>query len=284
MSSDKTQPSLTDLSMSGIQNILENNRKWVASKNADDPQFFKRLADGQAPRYLFIGCSDSRVPASGITGTGPGEMFVHRNIANMVVHSDMNMLSVLQYAVEVLGVQDILVVGHYGCGGVAAAASNKQYGLIDNWLVNIRDVVRLHETEFLRIKDEKQRLRRLVELNVIEQVRNLAKTNIIQNAMRTDKPPRLHGLVYDIADGVLKDLHVGSDDVMRNMDYIYATEVHEEGQESEEEQVAPAPITADQDSSSYKGPEHDPAQKPEAKSDKNPTAKSAHKPATSLAE
>ncbi|RZK09813.1 MAG: carbonic anhydrase, partial [Hymenobacter sp.] len=179
-----------------MQQILENNKKWVADKNAQDPEFFDRLANGQTPRYLFIGCSDSRVPASGITGTGPGEMFVHRNIANMVVHTDMNLLSVLQYAVEVLGVQDILVCGHYGCGGVAAAAANKQYGLIDNWLVNIRDVVRLHETELLRIHDEKQRLRRMVELNVIEQVHNLTKTNIIQNAMRTDKPPRLHGLVY----------------------------------------------------------------------------------------
>ncbi|MFC7668405.1 carbonic anhydrase [Hymenobacter humi] len=202
----------------------------MASKKADDPEFFQRLANGQAPRYLFIGCSDSRVPASGITGTGPGEMFVHRNIANLVVHSDMNLLSVLQYAVEVLGVKDILVVGHYGCGGVAAAASNKQYGLIDNWLVNIRDVVRLHETEVLRIKDETQRLRRLVELNVIEQVRNLSKTNIIQNAMRGENPPRLHGLVYDIADGVLKDLNVSEDDVMRDMEHIYGTEVPEDAE------------------------------------------------------
>jgi carbonic anhydrase len=208
----------------GIDAILENNKKWVATKNAEDPAFFHKLANGQQPRYLFIGCSDSRVPASGITGTGPGEMFVHRNIANMVVHSDMNLLSVLQYAVEVLGVQDILVVGHYGCGGVAAAAANKQYGLIDNWLVNIRDVVRLHETELLRISDEKQRLRRLVELNVIEQVCNLAKTNIIQNAMRGDKPPRLHGLVYDVADGVLKDLNVDAGAVIGNMAHIYNTE------------------------------------------------------------
>lgn len=210
--------------MAGISEILENNKRWVSARNAEDPQFFQRMADGQNPKYLFIGCSDSRVPASGITGTGPGEMFVHRNIANMVVHSDMNMLSVLQYAVEVLGVKHIMVCGHYGCGGVAAAASNKQYGLIDNWLVNIRDVIRLHETEFLRVKDDDQRLRLLVELNVIEQVRNLAKTNIIQNAMRSDNPPKLHGLVYDIADGVLKDLHVDGDEVMMAMEHIYATE------------------------------------------------------------
>ena len=264
MSSSNKQVQSNDPSMSGIQTILENNRQWVASKNADDPEFFQRLANGQAPRYLFIGCSDSRVPASGITGTGPGEMFVHRNIANMVVHSDMNMLSVLQYAVEVLGVQDILVVGHYGCGGVTAAASNKQYGLIDNWLVNIRDVIRLHETEFLRVKDETQRLRRLVELNVIEQVRNLAKTNIIQNAMRGDNPPRLHGLVYDIADGVLKDLQVDSDDVMRDMEHIYGTEAHDEEEEEHEPQPkagssASAAITPARDTSSYEGPEHDSA-------------------------
>jgi carbonic anhydrase len=231
--------------MSGIDEILTNNRRWVETKNTEDPEFFHRLADGQKPRYLFIGCSDSRVPASGITGTGPGEMFVHRNIANMVVPADMNLLSVLQYAVEVLGVQDILVVGHYGCGGVAAAAANKQYGLIDNWLVNIRDVVRLHETELLRITDEKQRLRRLVELNVTEQVQNLAKTNIIQNAMRGDNPPRLHGLVYDIADGVLKDLGIDGRGVVEELEHIYATQ---------------APHEQDGDASSYEGPTADHAE------------------------
>ena len=230
--------------MSGIEQILENNKKWVESKNSDDPQFFSRLANGQKPRYLFIGCSDSRVPASGITGTGPGEMFVHRNIANMVVPTDLNLLSVLQYAVEVLGVQDIMVVGHYGCGGVAAASANKQYGLIDNWLVNIRDVVRLHETELLRIGDETQRLRRMVELNVTEQVRNLAKTNIIQNARRGPNPPRLHGLVYDIADGVLKDLQVERVETLENLAHIYATE---------------AALPPQQDSSNYEGPQEDPA-------------------------
>jgi len=233
--------------MAGVEDILANNRKWVAEKNAEDPEFFHRLANGQKPKYLFIGCSDSRVPASGITGTGPGEMFVHRNIANLVVHSDMNLLSVLQYAVEVLEVKDILVVGHYGCGGVAAAASNKQYGLIDNWLTHIRDVIRLHETEFLRIKDDAQRARRLVELNVIEQVRNLAKTNIIQNAMRGDNPPRLHGLVYDVADGILKDLEVDNLTVFREMEHIYGTE---------------APAEGDHDASTYEGPQVDPAKEP----------------------
>jgi carbonic anhydrase len=236
--------------MAGISTILENNKKWVSDRNAKDPNFFKNLANGQQPKYLFIGCSDSRVPASGITGTGPGEMFVHRNIANLVVHTDMNLLSVLQYAVEVLGVQDIMVVGHYGCGGVAAAASNKQYGLIDNWLVNIRDVIRAHETEYLRIKDDTQRARRLVELNVIEQVRNLAKTNIIQNAMRGDNPPRLHGLVYDIADGVLKDLEISSEKVMDEIESIYATEA-----------VAPEPTQKDDNqANTYEGPNEDPAE------------------------
>jgi carbonic anhydrase len=230
--------------MDGMQKILENNRRWVADKNAQDPEFFSRLANGQEPKYLFIGCSDSRVPASGITGTGPGEMFVHRNIANLVVHTDMNLLSVLQYAVEVLGVKDILVVGHYGCGGVAAAASNKQYGLIDNWLTNIRDVIRQHQQELSSITDDTQRAKRLVELNVTEQVRNLAKTNIIQNAMRNDNPPRLHGLVYDLHDGVLKDLKVDNSALFSEMKSIYGTEAH------------PA---SDKDSSTYEGPEVDPA-------------------------
>ncbi|RYU82882.1 carbonic anhydrase [Hymenobacter persicinus] len=209
-----------------MQDIFANNRKWVETKLAEDNEFFNKLAKGQKPRYLFIGCSDSRVPASAITGTGPGEMFVHRNIANLVVHSDMNLLAVLQYAVEVLGVRDIMVVGHYGCGGVAAAAANKQYGLIDNWLAHIRDVVRLHETEFLRITDKEQQLRRLVELNVIEQVRNLASTNIIQNASKGPNPPRLHGLVYDIHDGLLHDLNVNTDTIDEFM-HIYGVEAAE---------------------------------------------------------
>ena len=210
-----------------MERILEGNRRWVESKLAEDPEFFKKLSAGQKPRYLYIGCSDSRVPGSAITGTVPGEMFTHRNIANVVVNTDMNLLSVLQYAVEVLEVKIILVVGHYGCGGVAAAASNKQYGLIDNWLTNVRDVVRLHETELLRIADANERMRRLVELNVIEQVRNLAKTNIIQNAMRGDDPPILHGLVYDIADGVLKDLEVDNS-TFSELEHIYGTESPEE--------------------------------------------------------
>ncbi|WP_078063056.1 carbonic anhydrase [Solirubrum puertoriconensis] len=205
-----------------MQHILEGNRRWVESRLAEDPEYFHKLSQGQKPRYLFIGCSDSRVPGSAITGTKPGEMFTHRNIANLVVPTDMNMLSVLQYAVEVLKVEVILVVGHYGCGGVAAAASNKQHGLIDSWLTNIRDVIRLHETELLRIHDEDQRLRRLVELNVMEQVRNLAKTNIIQNARTKPNPPQLHGLVYDISEGILHDLEVDTRD-LDEFSHIYST-------------------------------------------------------------
>lgn len=203
-----------------MEKIFENNKKWVAEKLAQDSDYFAKLAKGQEPRYLFIGCSDSRVPAGEITGHGPGEMFVHRNIANLVVHSDVNLLSVLQYAVEVLKVKDIIVCGHYGCGGVAAAASNKQFGLIDNWLRNIKDVMRLHTQELTSIDDEEQRLRRLVELNVMEQVHNLAKTSIIQNAMHLDNPPKLHGLVYDIREGLLRDLQV-NEEQFEQFEHIY---------------------------------------------------------------
>jgi carbonic anhydrase len=204
-----------------MEKIFENNKKWVANKLAEDGDFFTKLANGQKPRYLYIGCSDSRVPVNEITGTGPGEIFVHRNIANMVVHSDINMLSVLQYAVEVLKVKDVIVCGHYGCGGVAAAACNKQFGLMDNWLRNIKDVIRLHEQELMDIKDEEQRQRRLVELNIIEQVHNLSKTSIIQNARLSKEAPRLWGLVYDIREGLLRDLKVAAKD-FQQYDHIYS--------------------------------------------------------------
>lgn len=204
-----------------MKNILANNKKWVAEKLSEEPDYFNKLSQGQEPRYLFIGCSDSRVPSTAITGTGPGEMFVHRNIANMVIHTDMNLLSVLQYAVEVLKVKVIMVVGHYGCGGVAAAASNKQFGLIDNWLRNIKDVMRLHEREIMSIYDEETRLRRLVELNVIEQVHNLSKTSIIQNAMLSNNPPKLYGLVYDLKEGLLRDLKVDINSFKR-YEHIYS--------------------------------------------------------------
>jgi len=203
-----------------MERIFEGNRKWVADKLATDKDYFRKLSLGQQPEYLFIGCSDSRMPANEISGTAPGEMFVHRNIANMVVHTDINMLSVLQYAVEVLKVRHIIVCGHYGCGGVLAAISDKQFGLIDNWLTNIKDVMRLHELEFLRIQDPELKARRLVELNVIEQVRNLYKTSIIQNALKSENPPQLHGLVYDLGEGLLKDLEWKEDEYKR-FEHIY---------------------------------------------------------------
>ena len=188
--------------------LLENNKNWVANKLAIDPTYFDKLANSQNPEYLWSGCSDSRVPANQITGTLPGDIFVHRNIANMVVHSDMNMLSVLSYAVEVLKVKHIIVCGHYGCGGVIAAMENKQFGLIDNWLRHIKDVYRLHFKELDAIKDNKQRTDRLVELNVIEQVHDLGKTSIVQNAWKREQPLHIHGWVYDVKDGIIKDLDV----------------------------------------------------------------------------
>ena len=191
-----------------IKNLLENNKNWVASKLAIDPSYFEKLSNSQNPEYLWIGCSDSRVPANQITGTLPGDIFVHRNIANMVVHSDMNMLSVLSYAVEVLKVKHIIVCGHYGCGGVLAAMENKQFGLIDNWLRHIKDVYRYHHKELDAIEDKTQRARRFVEVNVIEQVHDLGKTSIVQNAWKNKQPLHVHGWVYDIHDGIIKDLNV----------------------------------------------------------------------------
>ena len=188
--------------------LLENNKAWVTLQSYNDPNYFKNLAEGQSPEYLWIGCSDSRVPANEITGTRPGEMFVHRNIANMVVHSDMNLLSVLSYAVEVLKVKHIIVCGHYNCGGVIAAMGNKQYGLIDHWLRHIKDVYRYHHTELDAIKNEDLRGRRFVELNVIEQVHDLGKTSIVQNAWKNNQPLNIHGWVYDVRDGLIKDLEV----------------------------------------------------------------------------
>jgi carbonic anhydrase len=188
--------------------LLENNKKWVAEQLALDPHFFDNLAEKQSPEYLWIGCSDSRVPANQITGTQPGEVFVHRNIANMVVHSDMNMLSVLSYAVEVLQVKHIIVCGHYGCGGVLAAMGNIQLGLIDNWLRHLKDVYRVHFQELDKIEDKEIRVRRFVELNVMEQVLHLGKTSIVQNAWKRGQNLHLHGWAYDIKDGMIKDLGV----------------------------------------------------------------------------
>ncbi len=188
--------------------LLDNNKKWVAGKLAQDPDYFKKLARGQKPPVLWIGCADSRVPANEIIGAGPGEVFVHRNIANMVVHSDMNMLSVLDYAVNVLQVKHIIVCGHYGCGGVQTAMTNKHVGLIDNWIRHIKDVYRLHRPELDAITDEAARFDRFVELNVFEQVLDLGKTSIVQAAWERGQEVHVHGWVYAIHDGMIRDLKV----------------------------------------------------------------------------
>jgi carbonic anhydrase len=188
--------------------LLSGNKAWVESRLKEDPDYFLNLSKGQQPEYLWIGCSDSRVPANQVTGTTPGEMFVHRNIANMVVHTDMSMLSVLSYAVDVLKVKHIIVCGHYGCGGVLAAMGNNQFGLIDNWLRHLKDVYRYHHVELDAIENEEQRARRFVEVNVIEQVHDLGKTSIVQNAWAKGQPLHIHGWVYDLRDGIIKDLDV----------------------------------------------------------------------------
>ena len=188
--------------------ILDNNKTWVESKLKLDPDFFNKLADGQQPPLLWIGCADSRVPANEIIGAQPGEVFVHRNIANMVVHTDMNMLSVLDYAVNVLKVKDIIVCGHYGCGGVKTAMGNASVGLIDNWLRHIKDTYRFHKTELDAIEDEKEKFNRFVELNAMEQVLNLAKTSIVQNAWAKNQDLSIHGWVYGVGSGLVNDLEV----------------------------------------------------------------------------
>ncbi len=186
--------------------LLENNKLWVSSKLKKDPKFFHKLSEGQAPPVLWIGCADSRVPANEIIGAEPGEVFVHRNIANMVLHTDMSMLSVLDYAVNVLKVKHVIVCGHYGCGGVKAAMGNQHIGLIDNWIRHIKDVYRFHAKELNAIEDEKERFDRFVELNVFEQVQDLAKTSIIQEAWLKGQEVAIHGWVYGVHDGVIKDL------------------------------------------------------------------------------
>ena len=190
------------------EKLFEGNRQWVEEMLQADPEFFIKRSKEQKPPVLWIGCSDSRVPANEITGTNPGEVFVHRNIANMVVHSDMNLLSVLDYAVNILEVEHVIVCGHYGCGGVKAAMTSEQYGLVDNWLRHIKDVYRLHNQELDAIADEEKRLNRFVELNVIEQVFDLSKTSIIQNAWRRRNQPIVHGWVYDLRTGIIQDLDV----------------------------------------------------------------------------
>lgn len=192
------------------ESLLQGNRDWVNQTLLEDPDYFERLSQGQNPPVLWVGCSDSRVPANQITNTNPGDIFVHRNIANMVVHTDMNMLSVLDYSVNVLKVKHVIVCGHYGCGGVNAALGNKQVGLIDNWLRHIRDVYHLHEKELNTIKNPQMKFDRMVELNAIEGARNIMKTSIVQNAWSNGQDLAVHAWVYSLKTGLIKDLEVTS--------------------------------------------------------------------------
>ena len=192
--------------------LIDNNRQWVKKKLGEDEEFFKKLANGQQPPVLWIGCADSRVPANEIIGAEPGEVFVHRSIANMVVSTDMNMLSVLDYAVNVLKVSHVIVCGHYGCGGVKAAMTNNSYGIIDNWIRHIKDVYRFHQDELELMDDEEAKFNRFVELNVREQVHDLAKTAIVQNAWNNGQALHLHGWVYGVGSGIIKDLEVNFSD------------------------------------------------------------------------
>jgi carbonic anhydrase len=186
--------------------LLLQNKIWAAGKLDNDPEYFKVLSRDQKPEFLWIGCSDSRVPAEEVIGAEPGELFVHRNVANLVVNTDLNLLSVLQFAVEHLKVKHVIICGHYGCGGVKAALSHKQFGLLNKWLHNIKDVYRLHNLELSALNEE-EKLNKLVELNVQEQVINLSKTSIIQRAWKKEQRPHLHGWVYGLGDGILKQIY-----------------------------------------------------------------------------
>ena len=197
--------------MPPLDKLLQNNRTWAADRIQRDPTFFTRLAKQQAPEFLWIGCADSRVPANEIVGLDPGELFVHRNVANVVVHTDLNCLSVLQFAVDVLNVKHVIVCGHYGCGGIRAAMEKDSHGLIDNWLRHVQDVARAHEVKLNAIQDFDARVDRLCELNVIDQVQNVARTTIVQDAWRRGHALQLHGWVYGLKDGLITDLGIAVD-------------------------------------------------------------------------
>lgn len=207
--------------MTTYEQVFENNRQWVAQNLERDADFFHRLATHQSPDYLFIGCADSRVPANEIMGLEAGELFVHRNIANLVVNTDINAQSVIQYAVANLDVKHIIVCGHYGCGGVAAAMQPADLGLLNGWLREIRDVYRLHQQELDAVKDEDARYRRLIELNVQEQCVNVIKTAVVQKTYLHAGYPVVHGWVYDIANGLLRDLEVPFEEILGKIQEIY---------------------------------------------------------------
>ncbi|MES2707950.1 MAG: carbonate dehydratase [Verrucomicrobiota bacterium] len=192
--------------MGDLNNVIQKNRAWAAAQVERDPDFFGRLARQQAPEYLWIGCADSRVPANEIAGMMPGELFVHRNVANLVVHSDLNCLSVMQYAVDVLKVKHIIVTGHYNCGGIIAALRNQSFGLIDNWLRHVQDVYHLHRDEIDALETENRQIARLCELNVLEQVVNVCRTTVVQNAWQGGQELSIHGWIYDVKDGLVHSL------------------------------------------------------------------------------
>ncbi len=211
--------------MDRYKKVFDNNRRWVQEKRAHDPHYFTKLARGQSPEFLYIGCSDSRVPANEIMGLEPGEVFVHRNIANLVVNTDLNAHSVIEYAVTQLEVAHIVVCGHYGCGGVQAAMQSKDLGLLNPWLREVRDVRRLHHHELDELTDEQARYKRLVELNVQEQCIHVLKTASVQKSYAKHGYPMVHGWVFDLADGLLVDLAIPFDDIIEDIREIYRLEV-----------------------------------------------------------
>jgi carbonic anhydrase len=221
--------------MKDLHNLLDKNKAWAEGIKAQDPEFFQTLAAQQNPNYLWIGCSDSRVPATHLIGLMPGELFVHRNVANVVVHTDFNCLSVMQYAVDVLKVSHIIVCGHYGCGGVEAAMKNLKLGLIDNWLRHVQDVMQRHTATLSTAKDETERLDRLCELNVIEQVLNVSRTTIIQSAWERGQELTVHGWIYGLDDGLLRDLGIciSTQEELAGIEQEAALNGHKLGQASE---------------------------------------------------
>jgi carbonic anhydrase len=214
--------------MKPLEDLFERNRAWAAAIKARDPDFFSSLSKQQAPQYLWIGCSDSRVPANQIVDLPPGEVFVHRNVANVVTHTDLNCLSVLQFAVDVLHVKHVIVCGHYGCGGVAAAMRGERHGLVDNWLRHVDDVRQRHQEALSAIADEAKRIDRLCELNVVEHVVNLCRTTVVQDAWERGEPLSVHGLIYDLTDGLLRDLGLGITQVAE-IETAYRAAVDAEG-------------------------------------------------------